>query len=692
MSESTPPNARKGLDFDVLLQLVGRERTLILSFFAVVVLGAAIGTMLTVRKYKAVAVVQLLPRAGQELETKEVVRNDDGGYMETRDRARTQIQIMLSRSIREAVVRADIKLGHDEFNLTSASLDALAKLVTAGPREDTQLVEIAVVHPDPERAAALANLFADVYTSSNLSSRTDAARETQGWLGGQSSSATGALASATARIMAFKEQHDVVDIEERVDGISSQMAALQIALGEATTKRTLLEGNVRQHRRLLEKGDLEVLASMFTDSTLDSMIKDRAKILTETADVLSRYGEQHPEHQRAVERIKRVEALIAVEVQRNVDAEVSEVRALRGQEAGINRELERVKGELLEKQRLKSEFDTIKGEEDRARWLEQALAQRSAEVDLQASSRLNDVRVVDRAVPPTRPTSPNLLLNLVVAAAVGIGGGLGLALVRHRFDDTVRDPLDVERQLDTRLLGVLPHLDIATVKERAFYPFEHPRSQAAEAVRGVRGLLQVGATTPGRLCLLVTSCEADEGKTHTAVQIAVSFAQLGFKVLLVDADLRCPQVHDVFGVPEAPGLAEAVDPACTDHRYLALTVVPNLALMTRGSPVEYPNELLSSAELSRLLTRLRATYDVVILDTPPASVVTDALTLAPIVDGVVVVVRQGKVPGRQVQEVLFRLRQMGGRVVGVVMNDVPPVRSASKYYDDTARKQPAKSA
>lgn len=689
MSASAPPRTRQGLDFERLLQLVWRDRKLILSFLGAVVLAAIVGTTFAVRKYKAIAVIQLLPRAGQEVETKEVVRNDDGGYMESRDRARTQIQIMLSRSIREGVVQADIANGNTEFDLSSGSLDALAKLVSAGPREDTQLVEIAVTHPNPERAAALANLFAEVYTQSNLSTRTDAARETQGWLGGQSTSATGVLSDASAKVMAFKERHDVVDIEDKVDGISSRMSALQLALGEATTKRTLLEGDVRQHRRLLERQELDVLAGMFDDPALDAMIKDRANLLTETADVLSRYGDQHPDHQRAVERIKRVEALIAVEVQRNVDAEDAEVQALRGQERGLNYELERVKGQLLEKQKLKGEYDTLKGEEDRARWLESALAQRAAEVDLQARSRLNDVRVVDRAVPPTRPSSPNVLLNLVVSVVLGLGGGVALSLVRDRFDDTLRDPLDVERALGVRLLGVLPTLAPTTLKQRAFYAFEHPRSQAAEAVRGVRALAQVGAKTPGRGCLLVTSCEADEGKTHVAVQIAVSYAQTGARVLLIDADLRCPQVHTVFGVAEAPGVSEALDPKYTDHRYLSTTDVPNLALMTRGTAVDYPNELLGSPDLGSLLARLRAAYDVVILDTPPASVVNDAHTLAPLVEGVILVVRQGRVPRRQVLDVVQRLKLMGGNVLGVVLNDVPPTRTSSKYYDDSTRKVPS---
>ena len=177
-----------------------------------------------------------------------------------------------------------------------------------------------------------------------------------------------------------------------------------------------------------------VLAGMFPeDATLDTMSRERATIVVESAEVLARYGEQHPERQRAVERMARVDALLEEAVQRNIEGVRSQVRTLERKESQIDEELQKVKDELLERQRLQQQYDEMKLDEERARKLYDTLRARVTEVELQAHSELNDIRIVDRAVTPTRPSSPNLSLNLAVALFVGTLGGVALAVGRHRF-------------------------------------------------------------------------------------------------------------------------------------------------------------------------------------------------------------------------------------------------------------------
>lgn len=670
------------------MQAITEQRKAFLGFFCTVVFVVLVGSLLQTKKFQAIALIQLMPRAGQEMAANEVVNNDAAGYLEGRDRARTQIQIILSRSVSSEVLTRYAALGNTDIPATDDGIDAFRRTLSAAPREDTQLVEIGVLHTDPEKAAVLANLVAEVYQQSNLEARTDAARTTQAWLDKQTTGSHTELAEATEKALAFKKENNLVDIDQGTDGISTRMSALQTSLGDATSKRVLLESKVSEHRQLLAKRDFDVLAGMFADPGLQTMAQERARVKTESAEVLAQYGTQHPEHQRAVGRIQQIEDLIAAEVERNIEGERSEVDTLRRQEVALTKELDEVKAELAERQRLQGQYSELKLAEDRARRVYEGLGERGADVGLQANSRLNDVRILDRAVPPKRAASPNIPLNLAMAIVVGVGGGLGLALVLNRLNDTIMSPGDVERYLDTPLLGTILSLSASskTVAQRAMHSFDHPRSMSAESLRSIRAVLQTFPPNGRSRRLLVTSCIEGEGKTHVAIGVAVTFAQLGQSVLLVDADLRLPQLHKLLGTSETPGLSEALIDSEANEPFVLRTRVPRLCLLPRGSAVDYPNELLASPQVEKVLSRLATMFDVVIIDTPPAAVVADALSLARQADGVILVVRRGRVNRALVTKTLAQLRTMGARILGVALNDVPRGKdAASHYYDETAR-------
>ncbi len=684
---SGPPPV--GLDLDALLTALRLHRVTVLAFAILVVAAAATVTALTPRQYRAVALIRLMPRAGQEVEVDAVVKHDDGGYMEARERARTQLQIIQSRGIREETLKRYAAMGHDEMGSGEAGLQELANALTVAPREDTELVEVGVLHASPEQAAILANLVTEVYATTNLESRTDAARNTSGWISSQEGTTKAELDAASAKVMAFKTLHDVADIEEKVDGISARMEALQRAAGEATTRRVMLESQYAEHRRLLARGDAAVLAGMFDDAGLQTMARERALIVTEAADVLSRYGEAHPDHQRAVARIKRVEDLIAEEVKRNVEAERSEIEALQRQEAQVAAEMEAVKVDLLEKQRLQGEYQVLKESEDRARGLLRSLGERSAEVSLQARTQLNDVRIIDPAIPPTSPATPNWKLNLAVALMVGLGGGVGLALLRFRLNATYLTTADLARSLPVPLLGVILRLKGQSAPSAtALYGFERPRSRMAECFRGIRAIIQtMPARAPCRR-IVVTSTLPEEGKSFASVGIAVAFAQLGQRVLLVDADLRLPRLHVLFDTHESPGLTDMRldgDPSSG----VRPTKVERLHLLPCGTRVEFPNEFLAAPATEDVLAALSKDYDVIVIDTPPAGLLTDCLAVARRADGVILIVRRDKAARAQVERVFHGLEAADANVLGAVLNDVPLDRDdagyGSRYYDESAR-------
>ena len=435
MTEPTSPPPTLVIGLETLRTALRERWSTLVIFFVAVVSVTLVVSMLKTRTYEAVALIQLMPRAGLEVAVEEVVRNDVGGYLEGQQRARTQIQIIYSRSVLSEVLSAYGDLGHgEEFPAGTEATIALSRRMKVQPRENTQLVEIAVVHEDPERAAILANLITDAYSSFNLDARTDAARDSKGWIDTRIQGAREELDHASDATMDFRQDHDLVDVDEGVNGVTSRLESLQAALGEATTQRVLLQSELDNYRRLLNSGEFLVLAGMFPeDPTLDTMSRERASIVVESAEVLSRYGKQHPEHQRAVERMERVDALLEEAVQRNIEGVRSQVRTHSRQAEHIESELQEVKTELLERQRLLRTYDSLKIDEDRANELYSSLSTRVTEVDLQAHSELNDVRIVDRAVAPSRPSSPNVKLNMAAAIMVGLFGGLALAIGHHRL-------------------------------------------------------------------------------------------------------------------------------------------------------------------------------------------------------------------------------------------------------------------
>ncbi|HND32029.1 MAG TPA: GumC family protein, partial [Myxococcota bacterium] len=504
MSQPLPP--RRDLNLDLLqAALVAQWRTW-LAFFVTVLFVALLGTLLLPRKYQATALIQLMPRAGQELAVTEVIKLDEGGYLEGRDRARTQLQIILSHKVGAGVLEAYKALGYTDLEPSPEGIEQLRKAMYVGPREDTQLVEISVQHRRPEQAAILANLTAQVYARVNLQARTDAAQQTLVWLDTQIQSYRTQLLQAQQAAMAFKESNGLINIDESVDGISTRISALQAALGEAATQRVLLETRTSQHDEVLARGDYEVLAGMFQDPVLQALSTSYATVSTEAAELSARYGDQHPEFQRAQARVKRVQGLIARQVRRQVQAERSSVQTLLQQEMEINAELTRIKTELLEKQRLQSQYAELKITADRTQQLYDSLLARRMEVDLQARSTLNDVQLVDAALVPSGPASPNLKLNLLVALAVGLGGGLGLALLRHRLDDSVW----TEEELSAPLLTHLPTISGPTLADRCAHLLQQPFSPHSEAVRRLRSaLLSIPFSGKCRR-LVVTSCAPGE--------------------------------------------------------------------------------------------------------------------------------------------------------------------------------------
>ena len=692
MQQESPRSTLGAFDLAAFRDVVWEQRRSVLAFLGAVMLAAIIGSALATRWYEAVAVLQLLPRAGREVNVTEVVKLDEGGYMEGRDRARTQIQIIQSRAVREEALRRYRATGATDIGPDAEGIGWLGRHLSAGPREDTQLVEIRVKHKDPEAAAVLANLVADVYVESNLSFRREAARETRVWLESQSAAHQVRLEAASAALLAFKQANDLLGEMGDSADINSRITALHKAIGEVTTERVRLGSVLAEHESMRRAGRSEVLLGAFDDRSLSAIAQQLAELRTQAAEVHGRYGKKHPEYQRVAAHLRSVERLVDSEVTRLVRAERSRFQSLQRQEDELRAELVRVKEELLRREQLGEQYDRLVREEETARRLVASLGERGAEVDLQAQTQLSDVRLVDRAIAPAAPVLPNTSLNLVMAMIVGLAGGVALALVRHQFRDAMLTPRDVERRTELTVLGNIPTLAASVPEaERALFPIHHPHSLQTEAFRALRAMVVHQTGSASGQVILVTSAVAGEGKTTTSIGLAVAFARLGRRTLLVDADLRRPKLGTVFGHKNTQGMSDTLVGRVDPLLLRRATDVKGLFVLPAGRPTENVGELLASPVARRMVEHLRSAFEVIIIDSSPVGVVADAMALSSMVDGVLMVVRRGHAPGRLTVEAAQRLQRSDAHIIGTVLNDTPPDRDtrrfAGSYYQESPTEQ-----
>lgn len=296
----------------------------------------------------------------------------------------------------------------------------------------------------------------------------------------------------------------------------------------------------------------------------------------------------------------------------------------------------------------------------------------------------NRLTIIDPAVAPVAPASPRPLLNTLIAAILGLLVMIGVAFVWDTLDDRLRSADDVERATGLSTLGVIMHMP-GDRNRKSFYRLAtllYPRSPAAEAFRSLRTNLDFSALDERLRTLLVTSSGPSEGKTVVASNIAVAYAQSGRKVILVDADLRRPAVHDMFGLRNGRGLTDlARDEDLQVADVLHATEDPNLSIITAGTIPANPAELIGSHRMQETLERIREQTELVIIDTAPVGAVTDAAVLATDADATILVIRGQRTSERLARRGREALAKVNAHVVGAVLNDVT-LRSgdAMPYY------------
>jgi capsular exopolysaccharide synthesis family protein len=313
------------------------------------------------------------------------------------------------------------------------------------------------------------------------------------------------------------------------------------------------------------------------------------------------------------------------------------------------------------------------------------LLQRLKEVGVQGGVGTNNVTVVDPALTPGGPYKPNLTQNLQLAAVLGLMLGIGLAFFLEYLDDTLRTPEDMERLTHLPVLGVIPLMKTRKAKDETVLGLiSHldARSSFAEAYRSVRTALQFSTREGAPRQIVITSTSAQEGKSTTALALAINFAQTGRSVLLIDADLRNPSVHKFIGTDNSRGLSNYLSSDLPALGVVRTTTIPNLYVIPAGPLPPNPVELLSGPKLRGLLAELGDRFPHIVMDAPPVLGIADALVLGNQVGSVLFVVAAGGTRKAHAKAALKRLRQAGVVPIGALMTKVN-LRHGMYVYEST---------
>ena len=554
---------------------------------------------------------------------------------------------------------------------------------------NTRLIEIRYASPDPKLAAAAVNALAQAYVENNRRSKYDSTIQASDWLKGQLADLQVKVETSQQQLADYEKEHGILGIDEKQNIITSKLDELNKELTEA-------EGDRMQKQAIYNQMQSGAGQHAASDPALEGLRQQEADVRTQLAQATVQFGPAYPKVVELNSKLQQIQVSIQNETRRTVGRAQTDYQTATQREGMLRAALDKQKKEANQLNESAIQYNILKKEADTNRQLYDDLLQKMKEAGIEAGLKATNVRVVDMARVPRSPTKPNIPRNLALGLLMGLMGGVTLAFVVELLDNTVRTPEEVQTVSALPALGIVPLSSLSSGRKKGqalltdkaansragvgIIAYSRPKSEIAEAYRALRTSILLSSLGSPPKVILVTSALPQEGKTTTSMNSAIVLAQKGGKVLLVDADLRRPGVHQMMGMSSRAGLSTVLTGSSPLETVVQTSrQLKNLFILPAGPTPPQPAELLGSDQMRALMQRWREEYDHVVIDTPPALTVTDAVLLSPAVDAVILVIRSGRTPKDALRRARDLLAQVNARVMGVVVNAID-LQSPDMYY------------
>ena len=570
-----------------------------------------------------------------------------------------------------------------------------------GLYKETRLIDISYQHGDPATAAKITNCVADTFVRANLEKKNENNTTTSEFLSRRVAELQSQIRADEEKLVSYAKNNQILSLDASQNTVVERLAGLNKQLLEAENERKMAEA---EYNAAKTPGAAGALAEANGKDVADSEAK-LADLKQRRAQLMVDATDEAPEMKEINQQIDELQKHLTETRARNTSTLLTNLetryRQTLAREEALRKSFNQQRGETVTQNEAAINYRILEQEIATNKGLLDSLLQRSKENDVVLAGRPNNISIVDYAITPDFPIGPARMRSVMLAFVLALSLGIGLALFLEYLDDSVHSTDDVEKFLRLPALAVIPAMGGGAARRRLLSSANalqkrngsnggNPelllnltgRSALAESYRQLRTSILLSTAGRAPKTLLVTSSLPGEGKTTTAVNTAISLAQTGANVLIIDADMRRPRLRSIFGLEEREGLSSILSSEMKPQDMLdaiAKDATTGLHVLTSGPIPPNPAELLGSDQMRKLISVLSVPFTHIVIDSPPVSSFTDGVLIASMVDGVLLVVHGGKSSRGVVRRSRQLLLDVGAKIFGVVLNNVS-IRSHDYYY------------
>jgi len=738
---------KKEIDLLDYWRVVVKRKWVLAAFAGVLVVFVAVLSFTATPLYRATATILIDEPSASLVNIQDVLNS--GGYYQTDYLGtyfNTQLKLLTSRSLAERVAKK-LNLGaRPEFKTArtsranpvqvakeilslrwlfpgkkpapaagspAATPASYAFAVLDGldimPIPETRIVQVSSTSSHPVLAADIINSLVEEFVNYSVETRYAATKQTSEFLSETVAQLRDDLKRKEEDLQKYGEEKKLLFLNDKESTVVNKFSDVNAAFTEAQIDRFKKEALYRELRDL----NIDALPESVNNPVIQSLKASYTQAKSDHEEKSKFYRPDYPEMVKLKARVDSTKNALEEEIRKAVGAAEADYRAALNKEKSLQGLLDSQRTDVVRMNNNAILYRSLQIEVDNMRSLLSTLVSKQNEIQVSSQLgglRTSNIKIVDRALVPGAPFTPNTRRNLMMALLLGLFGGLGLVFLVEFLDNTVKGPEDVEKLTGLPSLGIIPYLTLDGLKKKASpygqYKYSYgtegesrdevlpevceielvnylfPKFSIAEDYRTVRTsiLFSHADSSPKTVCF--TSTMPQEGKTATVSNMAVSFAQLEGKVLLVDADLRKPRLHRVFQTRNMVGLSGYLTGNVSLDEILLKTSIENVWIIPSGPHPPNPAELLNSKRMKDMLAELKDRFDTILIDTPPVLAVIDPVIVSSLADCTVLVVQAGKTTRRALAKAVDEVRKAKAEIIGVVFNEVKMGRQGrvSPFY------------